>query len=143
LKNEKDSNISNIEVIPSGIGSDGGRDILINFELNDQVTNFIRKWVVQCKFHKNSISTAQINKVNIPTLIHSYNASGYLLICKSSPTSGITNLFERLNQECAFKYHYECWNGAKFLSKLLHRTRILEQYFPKYYKAYQESINNK
>ena len=124
LKNEKENNITNVEVFQSGIGTDGGRDILIDFDLSDDIKIFKRKWVVQCKFHETTISPLQINSINIPTLIHSYNAAGYLLICKARPTSKLTDLFERLNKECMHKYYYECWTGHQFLQKLLVRNNL-------------------
>lgn len=132
LKNESDNNITNVEVLQSGIGTDGGRDILIEFDLSDDIKIFKRKWVVQCKFHKDTISPSKIKTINIPTLIHSYNAAGYLLVCKTNPTSGLTELFERLSKECKDKYHYECWNGNQFINKLYVRENLHQQFFPEY-----------
>ena len=134
LKDDPENNITNVEVFQSGVGTDGGRDILIEFDLSDDIKIFKRKWVVQCKFHEDTISTSKINSVNIPTLIHSYGAAGYLLICKTRPTSKLTELFERLNKECKDKYHYECWNGNQFLKKLLVREDIQALYFPQYHQ---------
>jgi hypothetical protein len=133
LKNDPENNITNVEVFQSGIGVDGGKDILIEFDLSDEIKIFKRKWIVQCKFHNATISPSKIQSVNIPTLIHSYGASGYLLICKSRPTSGLTNLFERLNKECRNDYQYECWNGSQFLSKLRVKYDLHAVYFPEYY----------
>jgi len=132
LTSGNENNITNVEVYPTGTGTDGGRDILIEFDLSDDIKIFKRKWVVQCKFHDATISPAAIQTVNIPTLIHSYGASGYLLICKKRPTSGLTSLFERLNNECKNNYKYECWNGNLFLSKLIMKENLHPLYFPKY-----------
>lgn len=140
LKEDKSNNIENIEVLKSGIGTDGGTDILINFNISDGIKTFKRKWIVQCKFHASTISPSQINSINIPTLIHSHNASGYLLICKLRPTSGLTDLFGRLNKKCKNNYYYECWDGNQFLRKINFRDNILKLYFPQYYK---HSISNK
>ena len=133
LKNDPENNITNVDVFQSGIGNDGGRDILIEFDLSDDIKIFKRKWVVQCKFHNGTISPSRVQSVNIPTLIHSYGASGYLLVCKSRPTSGLTNLFERLSNECRNNYQYECWNGNQFLSKLRLKNELHSIYFPKYH----------
>lgn len=132
LKDDSENNITNVDVIQSGIGTDGGRDILIEFDLSDDIKIFKRKWVVQCKFHEDNISPSRIKTINIPTLVHSYNAAGYLLVCKSRPTSGLTELFERLNKECKNKYHYECWNGNQFINKLYLIENIHQQFFPEY-----------
>jgi predicted helicase len=114
LKNDTTNNISDICIKPSGLGTDGGRDILVTLRVNDGLVTFDRIWVIQCKFHNKSISTEAINDVNIPTLIHSYNGIGYLLVCKKKPTSKLTNFFESLEQNCRFNYKYTCWYGDPF-----------------------------
>lgn len=127
--------ITSVNVKPSGNGTDGGRDILIDFKLNDNIATFDRRWIVQCKFHESSISTNKIADVNIPTLIHSYNATGYLLVCKNKPTSKLTDMFERLNEKCTLKYQYIIWSGEQFKRFILTKSKpnILKQFFPKYY----------
>ncbi len=132
LKNEA-NNISSVEVRPSGIGTDGGRDILVNFTVTDGIFDFKRKWVIQCKFRNNNISTNDINDINIPSLIHSYNASGYLLIIKQKPTSKLTDLFERLNDNCKLKYKYVIWSGEQFKKLIITNPVILKQYFTDFY----------
>lgn len=142
LSSKSDNSISNVEVLQSGIGNDGGRDILVEFEFSDDIKVFKRKWVIQCKFHDENISPGTIQTINIPGLIHSYKASGYLLICKQRPTSGTTQFFERLNQECRFNYHYECWNGNQFLNKLRLQTNLHPLFFP-LYNNYIQLLNNR
>ncbi|MDH5382688.1 MAG: restriction endonuclease [Cyclobacteriaceae bacterium] len=137
LAKNKENNIANVKATQSGKGTDGGRDILLEFEFSDDIVTFQRRWVVQCKFREDNISPSHINQIDIPTLIHSYSASGYLLVCKKSPTSGITNLFERLNENCKDEYHYEVWNGDQFLSK----CEVLENMHPIYFSDYHTRKN--
>lgn len=135
LKNEKEHKIIDVSVKPSGVGADGGRDILLTFNVPDGVATFERRWVVQCKFHSSDISTNKIADINIPTLIHSYRASGYLLICRKKPTSKLTELFDRLEQNCRFEYKYTIWSGEQFKRQILVKSQkeILQQYFPNYF----------
>ncbi|TNE29084.1 MAG: hypothetical protein EP346_07050 [Bacteroidetes bacterium] len=135
LSEDSDSLVSSVKVKQSGVGTDGGRDILVELHFSDEITLFNRIWVVQAKFHKTNVGPSQVNQINIPTLIHSYNANGYLLICRKNPTSGLTELFERLEEKCSHKYKYEYWTGNDFLGKLLQQPDILKQYFPEYYKS--------
>ncbi len=130
-------NIS-VKTEPSGRGADGGRDILVIFTITDGIDSFERRWVVQCKFHEKNISTDKISDVNIPTLLHSYKASGYLLICKGGFTSKLTNLFDNLRKECIFGHKYECWTGTQFIGKFIDDQKILKQFFPNYYKSISE-----
>lgn len=139
LAESSDNNIVSVDAKQTGIGTDGGRDILIELMFSDEVVTFKRKWVVQCKFRENNISPTEISSVNIPTLIHSYNADGYLLVCKKNPTSGTTGMFERLNDNCTGEYEYQVWNGDQFLRM----CRVLENLHAMYFSEYHEWILNK
>lgn len=136
LRNEGGHDITNIEIKPSGTGTDGGRDILVTFQISDFLSSFERKWVVQCKFWNADISPAALANDNIPTLLYSYGATGYLLFCKQRPTSKLTQLFERLEVECRLKNKYMIWSGEQFKRVILAKSEptILRQYFPRYYK---------
>ncbi len=129
-------NISEVDVKPPSEGSDGGRDILVTFRFTDSIISFERRWVVQCKFWKKSVSPNAIATVNVPTLIHQYNANGYLLISKSDVTSGLGKMFEQLEQTCWMRYRYVIWNGEAFRTQLymLRPEPVIQKYFPQYYQ---------
>jgi len=131
---KKGTNIIDIEVKPSGTGADGGRDILVIISINDNISTYKMRWIVQCKFHSSDISTDKIADINIPTLLHSYNACGYLLVCKQKPTSKLTNLFEDLETNCIFGKKYVSWSGEQFKRRIISNEKIIQQYFPKYFQ---------
>ncbi len=134
LKEKTNNEIIDVTIKPSGIGVDGGRDILVSIKIFDGVTMFERRWVIQCKFHDRNISTSEIADINIPTLLYSYKASGYLLVCKQRPTSKLTDLFERLEAECIFGNKYMVWSGDHLKKWVLtSKEEIIKLYFPKYY----------
>lgn len=135
LKNENGHKIIDVTVKPSGSGVDGGRDILVSFIVTDTIIPFERRWVVQCKFHNSDISTYKISDINIPTLLYSYNASGYLLVCRKKPTSKLTELFEHLENNCNFENKYCIWSGEQLKRLILVKSKkeILQQYFPIYF----------
>jgi hypothetical protein len=135
LKNEKGHNIVDVEVKPSGTGTDGGRDILVTLKVTDSIVTFERRWIVQCKFHNSDISTDKISDINIPTLLSSHKASGYLLVCKQKPTSKLTDLFERLESENGVVQKFIVWSGEQFKRLILVKSKkeILQQYFPSYF----------
>lgn len=139
LKDDSDSKIVEVEVFKSGKGADGGVDIAVVYHFTDNIKIFKRKWLIQCKFHDENISTNKINSVNIPTLIHSKSANGYLLICKKGPTSKLTNFFEDLNENCKMRYKYHCWDGNEFLGKINLKPNLIEQYFPNHFE-YQKNL---
>jgi hypothetical protein len=131
IKEEK--NIKDVvRVKQSGEGTDGGCDILVTFRITDSIVSFERTWVVQCKFKEKAISNRELSTINIPTLIHSYKANGYLLVCKNRTTSGVTQLFDRFGGECKLGYAYMIWTGNELKERLrLHRP-LIAQYFPEH-----------
>jgi hypothetical protein len=134
---EESKYMTEVDIKPTGVGSDGGRDILVTFRLTDEVDSFERKWVVQCKFHNAAITKAILSSVNIPSLIHEYGANGYLLVCKNDITSKVSDMFENLNRECLFKYKYRFWTGEDFKSRLLPKYSLIQRYFPEHYEYIQ------
>lgn len=127
-----DKSIVDVQVEPSGVGPDGGRDILITFQMTDSIFPFTRRWVVQCKFYDRILSKGDLATVNIPSLIHEYGAHGYLLVCKGDVSSTVTATFENLNRECRFGYSYMIWNGDRLQNMLRVKTALFPSYFPEY-----------
>lgn len=136
---KEDRNIKDIIVEPSGEGADGGRDILVTFQITDSIITFERKWVVQCKFSQKSVSPAHLSTINIPTLIHEYNADGYLLVCRGNVTSGVSTMFENLRERCKMGYSYIYWTGSEFTTQLYVQPPqpLIRKYFPEYYEFLQ------
>jgi len=117
-----------------GVGQDGGKDILYEFHVTDLIKSTTRRWVIQCKFSKKNVSVPDLGGISIKDLIASHDACGYLLICRSRPTSGLHDHFDRLTKNCRDGYHYEIWTGEQFKQKLLLAPETLhQQFFPKYF----------
>jgi hypothetical protein len=136
---EQTPHLSSVEVRQGGKGTDEGCDLLLSFEMADNIlASYPKTWVIQCKFHTRNISPRHINEINIPSLIHSNGADGYLLVCSSQPTSGTTKLLDKLRANCKFNYKYECWDGEKLKEKILSDTQLQQQFFPMYYSQKQK-----
>lgn len=133
-----ENSLMEVEVKHSGIGADGGRDMLITFRFFDSIVPFNRRWVVQCKFYDKPVPKTKLADVNIPSLIHEYKADGYLLICKMGVTAGVSNMFENLNLNCRFGYSYVYWTGNELIEKIRVIPDIVTQYFPKYARFFEE-----
>jgi len=132
-----EKNIIDVEVLPSGVGGDGGRDILVTFEMTDSIRTFKRKWVVQCKFYEGAVSKSRLDKINIPTLIHEHKATGYLLICKGEVSSTVSLMFEMLTRDCGLGYSYIIWNGRQLKSMIEVKPLLVRQFFPKHHSYLQ------
>ena len=142
LKTDTKNKIVSVFVEPSGEGTDGGRDIFVTFKVYDGIMEFERKWVVQCKFHDESVNKSHLASVNIPSLIHQYNADGYLLICKNGVTSKLSEMFEDLRKRCRFGYKYLIWTGTEFATFVMDAQPLHKQFFPKYFR-YSNKFNKK
>ena len=135
IQKNEGNNIIDVFVNPSGVGADGGKDILVEFTVKDSIVSYKRTWVIQCKFYGRDLKKSDLNDINIPTLIHENKADGYLLICKNDVTSGVKLSFENLNNNCKFGYSYQIWNGSNLKNKILGREDLLKKYFPKYFSS--------
>jgi hypothetical protein len=131
--------IREVSVELRGVGADGGKDILVTFTLNDTVFTYAKKWLVQCKFYDENVNPSHLAKDNIPTLIHSYGADGYLLVCRKNPTQKLADLFNRLRKSCKMGYQYEIWNGDRFLIRLAENKPLIQRFFPKHYTYLQQN----
>ncbi len=141
VKNDNEFNVDDVIIQQTGTGSDGGRDILVTFTVDDSIMTFTRKWVIQCKFYKEDVNKGHLSDINIPSLLHEYGADGYLLVCKNHYTSPVSKMFEGFNKECPFKRCYWIWNGQGILNRIRLKGNIIKNYFPKHSKYInQESI---
>lgn len=136
LHNEHNA-VKEILVDQSGKGTDGGVDVSIKVKVNDGLINFNRNWIIQCKFYEGTVSPSKMATINIPSLVHSHQAVGYLLVCKNGVTSGLTDLFRNLNRDCTFGYAYTIWKGDEFLKRIRFHHSLLESFFPEFWAEYQ------
>jgi hypothetical protein len=125
--------VRDVEIEQTGVGPDGGKDILLTFSISGTIATYSKKWVIQCKFYSDTVKPSDLKDDNLPTLIHSYGANGYLLICKNNVSQKLAEEFKRLNQYCLFRYQYKIWNGDFFRSRIINKDDLLKTYFPKYY----------
>lgn len=133
VKQDDEFNIDDVEVLPTGTGSDGGRDILVKFTVDDSVMTFKRVWVVQCKFYEADVNKGHLSDINIPSLLHQYGASGYLLVCKNHYTAPLSDMIEGFNEHCPFKRSYKIWNGSDLLKRVRLKNNIIEHHFPQHF----------
>ncbi len=141
VKEDEEFNVDSVDVQQTGIGSDGGRDILVTLTVDDSIKVFKRIWVVQCKFHEHAIGKSDLADINIPSLIHEYGANGYLLVCKHDISSTLSGAFENYNKNCKFGYRYEFWNQNNLFGRIRLREELITSFFPlhaQYLKSQEE-----
>lgn len=126
-------NVAEVTARVTGRGPDGGCDVEVITRLVDVLQSIERKWVVQCKFHSGTVGLSEMASVNIPTLLHSHGAHGFLLICRGSVSSKLTDQFKALNEECANGRCYSCWTGEEFIQRIRSKPTLIEHFFPKHH----------
>jgi hypothetical protein len=125
--------VTEVQALVSGKGPDGGCDIEVNLRLMDGIRPFARKWIVQCKFHSDTIGLPQMSSGSIPDLLHSYAADGYLLVCRNSVSSKLTDQLKAMEKTCKHGRSYCWWTGEEFLQRIRTKPKLVEHFFPKYH----------
>lgn len=122
-----------LDVYWSGKGPDGGRDIICH-ELNNSVIMSDKKiWLVQCKHKAHSGSSVGIGELDdIVDSCNQHNATGYLLICTTQPSSAVINRLEGISNNSANNIKATYWDAIK-IERLLtnpRQWRIAQTFFP-------------
>ena len=123
--------IVDVNVEDSGIGTDGGCDILVEFVFEDIISKHTQKWIIECKCHKSAIGVKDINANNINMILKGKKADGYLLVCKKDASSSLKKLFKENNEREEKKYYV--WNGDQFWRQCIKFKSLIEAFFPDYY----------
>jgi hypothetical protein len=122
--------IADVSVIDSGIGQDGGCDVLVDFVFADIITKHSKRWVVECKCYNKSVGCKDINSNNIKMILDSKQADGYLLVCKKDASSGLKRLFNDNNEKNEKKFIV--WNGDQLWHLCIQFKSLIVAFFPKY-----------
>ena len=127
-------NIADVSVMDSGIGQDGGCDILAEFFFEDIIAKHSHRWVIECKCYEKSVGCKDINSNNIKMILDSKRADGYLLVCKKDASSSLKKLFNENNENNEKKYIV--WNGDQFWRLCIQFKSLIVAFFPNYYNQY-------
>jgi hypothetical protein len=83
----------------SGKGPDGGRDLLCVEEYYSSIMPSERKWLIQCKHTAHSeraVGTGDLDDIVDSCVQH--DATGYLLVCSTYPSSSVVNRLEGISK---------------------------------------------
>lgn len=108
---------SGFEVHWTGVGPDGGRDLVATERAAGMLAPFSRKWLVSCK-HKahggGSVGLPEV--VDIVDACGAVDAEGYLLACSTQPSSGVVKRLEEL--QLSGKILTTFWDGVEIEKRL-------------------------
>ena len=117
----------------SGVGPDGGQDLICIERRDSFFRPDERKWLVQCKHNaaaNRAVGTADVGQ--IVDTCHHHHCTGYLLVCSTFPSSTLTDKLEGITSNSITPLATAYWDAAK-LENLLTTPRgwpLAQRYFP-------------
>lgn len=108
---------SGFEVHWTGVGPDGGRDLVVVEKANGTLAPFQRKWLVSCKHFANSGKSVGLDDVtDINDACDAVGATGFLLACSTQPSSTVVRRFEEIDARGKLVVRY--WDSVEIEKRL-------------------------
>lgn len=127
----------------TGVGQDGGRDLVVTEKLTGALSKYKRKWLVSCKHNANSgKSVGRKQAGNISEDCRAIGAEGYILACSTQPSSSLISRLGEIekNQGILTKV----WDSIEIENRLSkpNTFKLIHTFFQKSSKNYQWKIYN-
>jgi|TARA_B100000749_G_C18375173_1_gene443468 hypothetical protein len=129
-----------LKVYWSGVGPDGGKDLLCIEEDNSLFVKSSKKWLVQCKHKAKSGASVGVGDLDdIVTSCTQFNCAGYLLVTSTQPSSKVVERLEALTNNDAVNILATCWDSVEIERKLRtpNQWHIAQRFFPKSASGWQ------
>lgn len=115
----------------SGKGPDGGKDLICIEEFDSNIMPSERKWLIQCKHTAHSEKAVGIGDLDdiIDSCVQ-HDATAYLLVCSTYPSSTVVNRLEGITKSSKFEATY--WDSVT-LERMLKTPQtwpIAQRFFP-------------
>ena len=120
------------EVHWTGVGPDGGRDLVVIEEAKGGLADFSRKWLVSCKHKAHSRrSVGEADVANVTDACRRVGATGFLLVCSTQPASSVVTKFEELTSNSP-EMTFLCWDGVELERRLMTPSAfpLMHLFFP-------------
>ena len=127
----------------TGVGQDGGRDLIVKEKLKGNLSEYERKWLVSCKHTANSgKSLGREQAGNITEDCRAVGAEGYILACSTQPTASLVTRLEEIEREQ--RIITKSWDSIELENRLLkpNTFKLIHTFFPKSSADYQWKIYN-
>ena len=127
----------------TGVGQDGGRDLIVTEKLRGELSEYERKWLISCKHTANyGKSLGREQAGNISEDCKAIGAEGYILVCSTQPTSSLVTRLEEIekNQGIITKF----WDSIEIENRLSkpNTFKLIHTFFPKSSANYEWKIYN-
>lgn len=108
---------SGFEVHWTGVGPDGGQDLIFIETSKGHLAPFKRKWLVSCKHNAHagqSVGVDEITDINDKCV--AVDADAFLLVCSTQPSSAVVRRLEEIEQRGNLLARY--WDGIEIENRL-------------------------
>lgn len=127
----------------TGVGQDGGKDLIVIEKLKGELSSYDRKWLISCKHTANSgKSIGREMAGNISEDCKAINADGYILVCSTQPTSSLVTRLNEIekNQSIITKF----WDSIELENRLTkpNTFNLIHTFFPISSQSYKWKIYN-
>lgn len=133
--------LSGFECHWTGVGPDGGRDLLVIEKLIGPLSDYERKWLVSCKHKAHSGKPVGRDEAgNISEDCDAVNADGYLLACSSYPSASLVTRLQEIEQNRGIVT--KVWDAVTIEKKLLtpQHFSLIHRFFPESSSQYPWNI---
>ena len=127
----------------TGVGQDGGRDLIVMEKLKGRLSTCERKWLISCKHTANSGKSLGRDKAgNISEDCYAINAKGYILVCSTQPSSALVDRLDEIQKNKGIITRY--WDSIEIENRLSkpNTFKLIHIFFPKSAQNYQWKIYN-
>jgi len=127
----------------TGVGQDGGRDLIVVEKLQGELSQYERKWLVSCKHNANSgKSVGKDDAGNISDDCRAIGAEGYILVCSTQPTSSLVTRLDELQKSQGIITKF--WDSIEIEKRISkpNTFSLIHTFFPVSAKNYQWKIYN-
>ncbi|OEZ83245.1 hypothetical protein JAB6_28190 [Janthinobacterium sp. HH104] len=117
----------------SGVGPDGGRDLICIEERDSFFAPDKKRWLIQCKHNAHSGKSVGIDDLDdIVDSCVQHEATGFILVCSTQPSSSVVNRLEAItknpkNEIVAIYWDYVFIERALSCANLWH---VAQRFFP-------------
>lgn len=134
---------SGFEVHWTGVGVDGGRDLIITEKAQGSLATFERTWLVSCKHNAHSGKAVGLDDISgLTDACRAIGAKGVLLACSTHPTSSVVQRFHELEKQGEILT--KIWDGIELEKRLTTPATfpLIHLFFPQSSKDYTWQIFN-
>jgi len=128
----------------TGVGPDGGRDLLLTEGTIGPIAPFERLWVVSCKHFAHRGASVGVNDLDrsVVDSCKAAGAAGFILACSTQPSSALVTRLKEIEASSGIVCRY--WDGVELEKRLLTpRTfALIHSFFPVTSKALPWAVYN-